>query len=281
MTDHSRRLLDVDGVVVEYGSQHSWSRNSRVRAVDGVSMHVQQGELVALVGESGSGKTSLGQAILRLVDPVAGSIQFEGRELLGLSRRALKPVRRRLQCIYQDPYDSLDARFTVRRIIAEGVLIHQLERTVADVQRRCADALEQAGLRPAELYLDRRPHELSGGQRQRVAIAAALSLEPALLVADEPVSMLDVSLRASFMELLTTLRDNGLGILLITHDLASTGHFADRIYIMNHGQILEEGPAKKVITAPQHPYTAALIDAVPQAGRRRRRARATTIGVGE
>jgi oligopeptide/dipeptide ABC transporter ATP-binding protein len=235
-----------------------------VRAVDGVSFSVAAGELVALVGESGCGKTTTAQTVMRLLEPTAGSVRFRGRDLAGLSQRALKPVRREMQIIFQDPYESLDPRFRVRQTVEEPLVIHGLGSGRADREARVRSALERAGLTPADLFWDRYPHELSGGQRQRVAIASALVLEPQLLIADEPVSMLDVSVRAGVLSLLDELRRDGLGILMITHDLATAAHYADRILVMYLGRIVEQGPARAVIGAPAHPYTRALVSVVPR-----------------
>jgi oligopeptide/dipeptide ABC transporter ATP-binding protein len=263
-------LLEVEGLEVGYpiarGIVGTLTRAEEhvVQAVDGVSFSVSAGELVALVGESGCGKTTTAQTIVRLVDPTAGSVRFRGRDLAGLSQRALRPVRRELQIIFQDPYESLDPRFRVRQTVEEPLLIHGLGSGKADREARVRAALERAGLTPADLFWDRFPHELSGGQRQRVAIASALVLEPQMLIADEPVSMLDVSVRAGVLSLLDGLRRDGLGILMITHDLATAAHYADRVLVMYLGRIVEQGPARSVIGAPAHPYTRALISVVPR-----------------
>jgi oligopeptide/dipeptide ABC transporter ATP-binding protein len=235
-----------------------------VRAVDGVSFSLRAGELLALVGESGSGKTTTAQTILRLVKAEAGTIRFEGEDITGISGRELRALRRHVQLIFQDPYESLDPRFRVRATIEEPLLVHGEGEGKADRERRVREALERAGLTPPELFLDRYPHELSGGQRQRVAIAATLVLNPKLLLADEPVSMLDVSVRAGILRLLDELRSSGLGIIMITHDLSTAAHFADRIAVMYLGRIVEEGPAHEVVNAPKHPYTKALLSVVPQ-----------------
>ncbi|MHB8504779.1 MAG: ABC transporter ATP-binding protein [Acidimicrobiales bacterium] len=257
-------LLEVDGLVKHFPLRRSLGAEHRfVKAVDGVSFDVRAGELVALVGESGCGKTTTAEAVMRLVEADAGSVRFCGRELTGLSSRSLRPVRREMQMVLQDPYESLDPRFRVHRTLAEPLLVHEPHLTSSARDARGRHALERVGLTPPELYWDRHPHELSGGQRQRVAIAAALVLEPALLVADEPVSMLDVSVRAGILTLLRQLRDQGLGILMITHDLSTVAHFADRVCVMYLGRIVETGAVADVIDRPAHPYTRALLSAVP------------------
>jgi peptide/nickel transport system ATP-binding protein len=220
--------------------------------------------MLALVGESGCGKTTTAQAVLRLVDPVSGAIRFDGRDLVPLGSRELRPVRRRIQVVYQDPYESLDPRFRVRAVVEEPLLIHGLGGSRNERAARVREALGRVELSPPELYLDRYPHELSGGQRQRVAIAAALVLEPNVLVADEPVSMLDVSVRAGVLNVLDGLRRDGLAILMITHDLSTAARFAQRIAVMYLGRIVEEGPAAAVVRNPQHPYTKALLSVVPR-----------------
>jgi peptide/nickel transport system ATP-binding protein len=263
-------LLEVEDLVVRYpidrGIIGAATRKERrhVHAVEGVSLSLQRGEMLALVGESGCGKTTTAQAVLRLVDPVSGSIRFDGRNLVPLGARELRPLRRRIQVVYQDPYESLDPRFRVRAAVEEPLLIHLLGGSKSERAARVRDALVRVGLSPPELYLDRYPHELSGGQRQRVAIAAALVLEPEVLVADEPVSMLDVSVRAGVLNVLDGLREHGLAILMITHDLSTAARFAQRIAVMYLGRIVEEGPAAAVVRNPQHPYTKALLSVVPR-----------------
>jgi oligopeptide/dipeptide ABC transporter ATP-binding protein len=261
-------LLEVRDLVMRYpvkrGLVGALARHERewVHAVEGVSFTVCAGEMVALVGESGCGKTTTAQSVMRMVDPQAGAISFHGQAISSLSPSALRPLRRKMQIIFQDPYESLDPRFTVSDTITEPLLIHGAGPD-QDHAQLVKEALERAGLTPPELYLDRYPHELSGGQRQRVAIAAALVLDPELLVADEPVSMLDVSVRAGILNLLGDLKRGGLGVLMITHDLSTAAHYADRIFVMYLGRIVEEGPADQIVRYPQHPYTQALISVVP------------------
>ncbi len=270
-----RALLEVDDLVVRYrvprGLSGSILRRPQqfVHAVSGVSLNVRRGEMVALVGESGCGKTTTAQAILRLVQSETGSVTFDGIDVTSLAQDDLRALRRRMQIIYQDPYESLDPRFRVSTTVAEPLVIHGIGNRA---ERRAAvtHALEQVGLAPAELFADRFPHELSGGQRQRVAIAASLVLGPELLVADEPVSMLDVSVRAGILGILDELRDRGLAVLMITHDLSTAARFADRICVMYLGRIVEEGSAHQVIEDPRHPYTKALLSVVPRRDPRHR-----------
>jgi len=242
-----------------------------VHAVDGVSFRLARGEMMALVGESGCGKTTTAQTILGMVKPTSGAIRLNGTDIAALGERQMRPLRRTLQMIYQDPYESLDPRFRVRESVEEPMLVHGIGGSRAEREKLAVESLERAGLSPARLFLDRYPHELSGGQRQRVAIAAALVLGPDLLLADEPVSMLDVSVRAGVLSLLDTLRRNGdMGILMITHDLSTAARFADRIAVMYLGRIVEHGPAADVVANPQHPYTKALLSVVPKRDPRER-----------
>jgi len=230
-------------------------------AVEGVSLTLEAGQIVALVGESGCGKSTVARTIVGLQHPTSGQVIFDGADLTGMRARELRPYRRAIQLVHQDPYDALDPRMTVRAIVDEGLRIHQTPQGDRDaIVRR---SLERVGLTPADSVLDRYPHQLSGGQRQRVAIAAAIALTPRLLVADEPVSMLDVSVRASVLELIDDLRRDGLAVLLITHDLAGAVTLADRIAVMYFGRIVEEGPVGEVMDYPAHPYTRALLSAIP------------------
>jgi oligopeptide/dipeptide ABC transporter ATP-binding protein len=268
-------ILEVEDLVVSYpiarGIVGTMQRRPKlsVHAVNGVSFSLRRGEMLALVGESGCGKTTTAQTVLRLIEPDAGIIRFHGEDISALPPRRLRAIRRRMQIIYQDPYESLDPRFRVRATVEEPLVIHGLgtkEERQAELQR----ALTQAGLDPPDLFMDRYPHQLSGGQRQRVAIAASLVLNPDILVADEPVSMLDVSVRAGVLAILSELRAQGLGILMITHDLSTAARFADRIAVMYLGRIVEEGSAHDVVNNPQHPYTQALLSVVPKRDPRER-----------
>jgi oligopeptide/dipeptide ABC transporter ATP-binding protein len=268
-------LLEVEGLVTRYpvprGVVGALARRPQrwVQAVAGVSFRLRRGEMLALVGESGCGKTTTAQSVLRLVDSDAGSIRFDGTDITALGSGDLRTLRRRMQVIYQDPYESLDPRFRVRRTVEEPLEVHGIG-TKTERRREAEEALRLTGLDPPELFLGRYPHELSGGQRQRVAIAASLVLHPDLLVADEPVSMLDVSVRAGILGILDDLRRRGLGILMITHDLSTAARYADRIAVMYLGRIVEEGPAREVVGNPQHPYTKALLSVVPKRDPRQR-----------
>jgi oligopeptide/dipeptide ABC transporter ATP-binding protein len=264
-------LLNVRDLIVRYPVRRGLSDAVRrvprswVQAVDGVSLSVRPGEMLAVVGESGCGKTSTAQAILRMVEATSGSIELNGTDITTLDGARLRSVRRTMQMVYQDPYESLDPRFRVRRAVEEPMAIHGIGGSKQERARLVVEALERVELSPADLFVDRYPHELSGGQRQRVAIAASLVLDPKLLLADEPVSMLDVSVRAGILTLLDRLRRDGdMGILMITHDLSTAAHFADRIAVMYLGRIVEEGPSREVVGNPQHPYTRALMSVVPK-----------------
>lgn len=234
-----------------------------VRAVDGVSFEIKKAEIFGLAGESGSGKTTTGRLVLKLIDPTSGKIFFEGKDLAPLSEKEMKPVRKRMQIVFQDPYESLNPRMTIADIMAEPLRIQKIG-SEEDIEKRVHQALENVQLVPPEEFLFRFPHELSGGQRQRVATGRALVLDPSFIVADEPVSMLDVSIRAEVLNLMVDLvKKFGVSFLYITHDLALARHICDRIAIMYLGKIMEKGTAEQVILEPLHPYTQALISAVP------------------
>jgi oligopeptide/dipeptide ABC transporter ATP-binding protein len=268
-------LLEVENLCVRFPVRRSWLGRPRgwVRAVEDVSFTLEAGETVGLVGESGCGKSSLGRAIVRLNEPASGSIRLKGRELAGLRGAALRACRRQIQMVFQDPAGSLDPRFTVGRSLAEALDIHRLAPLPEERVRRIASLLEAVGLEAS--LAARYPHEFSGGQRQRIGIARALAVEPDLMVCDEPVSALDVSVQAQVVNLLQDLqRDRGLAYLFIAHDLAVVEHLSHRVLVMYLGRVVESAPARTLLGAPRHPYTQALISAVPvvdPATRRQRR----------
>lgn len=235
----------------------------KVHAVDGVDFTLRRSEVIALVGESGCGKSTLALLLMGLEDPTDGTITFEGQDITHLNDHQRKDLRRKIQMVFQDPYESLNPTKTIREIVTEPLLVHGFE-NITDNDERVTKAMEDAGLKPADVYLDRYPHELSGGQRQRVVIAAALVLEPEIILADEPVSMLDVSIRAEVINLLAELRiTRQIAVIFITHDLGSVGFFADRVAVMYLGRIVEIGTMLEVLENPQHPYTKALISVIP------------------
>ncbi len=236
--------------------------SSYLRAVDGVDLTLEAGRTLALVGESGCGKTTVGRSILRLLEPNAGRVLFEGTDLLALAPAALRPLRRRLQIVFQDPMASLDPRLRVRDAIAEGMQAFGIGADEAERSERVAALLRRVRLDP--MHGERFPHELSGGQRQRVCIARALAVEPKLLICDESVSALDVSIQAQILNLLRDLQDElGLAYLFITHDLGVVRYLAHRVAVMYLGQIVETGPTAQIFEAPRHPYTRALLAAMP------------------
>ena len=248
-----------------------------VRAVDGVSLSVARGEVVGLVGESGSGKSTLGRTILRLYPPSSGRIVFDGEDITELGRSALRPYRRRMQMVFQDPFGSLNPRMTVGGLLGAPLKIHDLEPNERARDARIAELLDLVGLSPR--HAARFPHEFSGGQRQRIAIARALAVKPEFLVADEPVSALDVSIQAQVIRLLLDIRERlGLAILCVAHDLAVVGYVCDRIAVMYLGRIVEIAPAAELFRAPRHPYSEALFSAAPVADPTVRRKRIVLQG---
>lgn len=257
-------MILINRLKVHFTSKRSllWGAKPQiVRAVDDLSLEIHRGETLGLVGESGCGKSTTGRAILQLVKPTAGSILYEGKELVGLSAKEMRPYRRNLQMIFQNPYASLNPRMTVGDIIAEPLITFGARRGV-ELERRVQGLMERVGLEAG--YVRRYPHEFSGGQRQRIGIARALALEPAFIVADEPIAALDVSIQAQIMNLLKQLqRELGLTYLFISHDLRAVRYMSSRIAVMYLGKIVELGPAEEVYSRPKHPYTQALISAVP------------------
>lgn len=249
-------------------------REDFVHAVDDVDLQLKRGEVIALVGESGCGKSTLALTLMLLEQATEGNILFEGIDITHASPKERKAIRQRIQMVFQDPYESLNPTQTIEEIVMEPLRVHGLTPNPDERRRRIISALEDSGLKPAEEYLHRFPHQLSGGQRQRVVIAGALVLEPHLLLADEPVSMLDVSIRAEIINLLADLRrTRNISVIFITHDLGTVGYFADRVAVMYLGRIVEIGNMREVLQDPQHPYTQALLSVIPVPNPRMRRKR--------
>ncbi|MFJ2933042.1 ABC transporter ATP-binding protein [Streptomyces sp. NPDC087219] len=275
MTTTAPPLLRVRDLTVTFPGRRRGA--GPIRAVDGIGFDVAAGETLGLVGESGCGKSTTGRTIVRLLEPTGGSVSYEGRDISHLSQRALKPLRRDLQMVFQDPHSSLNPRQTVARIIADPLLVQG--GTAADARKRAVELMELVGLIPE--HIDRHPHEFSGGQAQRIGIARALATNPRLVVADEPVSALDVSVQAQIVNLMERLqRELGLAYLFIAHDLSVVKRVCDRVAVMYLGRIVEIGAKERVYAAPAHPYTRALLSAVPlpDPAAERSRERITLLG---
>ncbi len=274
-----RTLIATDRVSKYYPAQGGvLARTDRyVHAVDGVSIRVRRRETMGLVGESGCGKSTLGRLMLRLVEPTFGRVLFDGGDISHLSQRALRPLRRRMQIIFQDPYSSLNPRMTVREIVGEAITIHRLAKTRADEEARIVELLERVGLRADAM--DRYPHEFSGGQRQRIGIARALAVQPEFIVCDEPVSALDVSIQAQIVNLLVELQETmGIAYLFVSHDLAIVQHVSHRVAVMYLGKIVEQATSQRLYEEPRHPYTRALLAAAPRPDPEHKRVRLVLEG---
>ena len=273
-TQKAAALLSLEGICKVFGG----GRTRVVRAVDHVSLTLQPGKTLGLVGETGSGKSTLGRLAMRLIQPTSGRILFEGQDIASLSDSRMRSVRSRMQMVFQDPYGSLDPRMNIESLIAEPLIVHGVPR--ADRRDRVFDAMQRVGLDPAVAH--RYPHEFSGGQRQRIGIARAIVLDPAMIVLDEPVSALDVSIQAQILNLLAEIQErSGVAYLFIAHDLAVVRHISDRVAVMYLGRIVELGDRDAIYAHPRHPYTASLLSAVPLPDPRLERGRQRVPLIGE
>jgi oligopeptide/dipeptide ABC transporter ATP-binding protein len=258
-----RNLVEAERVVKEFRVGGRLGSGHVVQAITDVSFVIREGETLAMVGESGCGKSTMGRLILRLIEPDSGSVRFEGRDLAAMSPRELLQTRRRMQIVFQDPYASLNPRMTVFQIIAEPLITHRVFSAKKDMEERVKELMALAGIRPE--HINRYPHQFSGGQRQRIGIARAIALSPKLIVCDEPVSALDVSIQAQILNLLYDLqREMGLTYLFISHDLSVVRYVSDRVCVMFLGKICEVGGTEEIFASPRHPYTKFLLEAVPK-----------------
>ncbi len=269
--------MTSEGTVIETKDLKKWfplrkgmsetlarQREVFVRAVDGISIKIRKGETFGIVGESGCGKTTLGKLLIRLLEPTGGILKFEGEEITHLSMKKMRKLRKEMQIIYQDPFSSLPVRYKAYQILAEPFEIHKMLAKNEDDKEKTADLLTQVGLLPTKVFLEKYPNQLSGGQRQRLSIARSIALKPTFIVADEPVSMLDLSVRAEILNLIMRLKEEyNLTLLLITHDLASAQYMCNRIGVMYVGVIVEQGPGCDILQTPYHPYTMLLKAALP------------------
>ncbi|MCA2012214.1 ATP-binding cassette domain-containing protein [Cereibacter sphaeroides] len=272
-------LIDCIDLKQHYPIRHGLlgRQSLAVKAVDGVNLQIQRGEVVGLVGESGSGKSTLGRTLMMMEKPTSGSVIYDGKDIAGLTHAGLHPYRRRMQMVFQDPFSSLNPRMTVEDSLTMPLRFHAPELSAAQRRDEAAETLERVGL--SRSAFERFPHEFSGGQRQRIGIARALMVKPEFIVADEPVSALDVSVQAQVLNLFSSIRQTlGLTLLFVTHDLAVVGHIADRVAVMYLGQIMEIAPTRALFTAPAHPYTETLLSAAPQPKAGPRRARIAMRG---
>ena len=278
MSENAPPLVETVGLRTWFEVQRGmFSRTATVKAVDGVSLSVDAGETLGLVGESGCGKSTLGRTVLRLVEPTSGRIRFEGNDITALSQSALRPLRRRMQMIFQDPYASLDPRMRVRDIVGEALDIHGLATSPSEREAKVEALLKRVGLRPD--HGPRYPHEFSGGQRQRVGIARALAVEPRFIVADEPISALDVSIQAQIVNLLKDLQEElGLAYLFVAHDLKVVEYVSRRVAVMYLGRVVETAPSGSLYNDAKHPYTKALLSAAPVPDPEKKRTRIVLQG---
>ena len=262
-----KTILEVDNLTKFFNTP-----GGQLHAVDGVSFKIEEGRTLGIVGESGCGKSTTGRTILKLLEPTGGKIIFDGQDITNYSRKQMRPLRQEMQMVFQDPFSSLDPRQTVMQLISEPIIEHKLLKSKSDIEERTLELMRTVGL--AERYMNVYPHELDGGRRQRIGIARALAVRPKLIVCDEPVSALDVSIQAQILNLMQDLQEQmGLTYIFITHDLSVVNHFADDIAVMYLGQLIEKAPSELLFDKPTHPYTQALLSAIPVPSLKKKRER--------